>query len=37
MYGMMLARHKLAPEVKQKGVASVKPLVVFTSQDVSAF
>lgn len=35
MYGMMLARHRLAPEAKQKGISSIKPLVVFTSEDVS--
>ena len=35
MYGLMLARHNLYPEIKTKGItgSQVKPLVIFTSED----
>jgi len=35
MYGLMLARHNLYPEIKTKGItgSEVKPLVIFTSED----
>ncbi|XP_063231452.1 LOW QUALITY PROTEIN: acidic amino acid decarboxylase GADL1-like [Bacillus rossius redtenbacheri] len=33
MYGMVLARYKLAPDIKTKGLSSFPPLVVFTSED----
>jgi len=32
MYGMVLARYKKAPEVKEKGVNHLPPLVCFTSE-----
>ncbi|XP_017059775.1 cysteine sulfinic acid decarboxylase [Drosophila ficusphila] len=33
MYGMVLARYKLAPEVKTSGVFGMRPLVLFTSDE----
>ena len=34
MYGLMLARHELYPEVKKSGLCAIKePLVIFTSED----
>eukprot|EP00095_Tigriopus_kingsejongensis_P002618 snap_masked-scaffold1459_size40432-processed-gene-0.1 protein:Tk02618 transcript:snap_masked-scaffold1459_size40432-processed-gene-0.1-mRNA-1 annotation:"isoform cra_a" len=34
MYGLILARHKMFPDIKVKGlVATAKPLVVFTSEE----
>eukprot|EP00095_Tigriopus_kingsejongensis_P002620 snap_masked-scaffold1459_size40432-processed-gene-0.5 protein:Tk02620 transcript:snap_masked-scaffold1459_size40432-processed-gene-0.5-mRNA-1 annotation:"glutamate decarboxylase-like protein 1" len=34
MYGMVLARHRMFPEIKQKGLlGSGKPLVVYTSEE----
>ena len=34
MYGLMLARHDLMPEIKRHGLfASSKPFVIFTSED----
>lgn len=33
MYGIVLARYKKFPEAKTKGICSMKPLVLFTSQD----
>jgi len=35
MYGLMLARHNLYPDIKTKGIASTqtKPLAIFTSED----
>ena len=34
MYGLMLARHQLAPDIKSRGLSAFdKPLVVFTSED----
>jgi len=32
MYGMMLARYKKAPEIKEQGVNHLPPLVCFTSE-----
>ncbi|KAL1122480.1 hypothetical protein AAG570_002811, partial [Ranatra chinensis] len=34
MYGIVLARFNKFPEVKRKGLSSIPPLVLFTSQDV---
>ena len=34
MYGLMLARHELYPEVKKSGLCAIKePLIIFTSED----
>lgn len=33
MYGMSLARYKLCPDVKTKGIFGMKPLVLFTSEE----
>lgn len=33
MYGIVLARYKKFPEVKEKGLSGLPPYVVFTSQD----
>lgn len=35
MYGMVLARHRLEPDIKSKGLYCLKTLVAFTSEDVS--
>lgn len=32
MYGMVLARYKMIPDVKKKGLAGLPPLVCFTSE-----
>ncbi len=34
MYAMLLARYKMFPEVKEKGMSSVPRLVAFTSEHV---
>lgn len=34
MYAMLLARFKMFPEVKEKGMSSVPRLVAFTSEHV---
>lgn len=36
MYGMTLARYRKHPEVKTRGMTGMKPLIVFTSDQVSA-
>lgn len=36
MYAMLLARFKMFPEVKEKGMSSVPRLVAFTSEHVGA-
>lgn len=33
MYGMVLARHRMLPLVKRKGVSGLPPLVCFVSED----
>lgn len=35
MYAMLLARFKMFPEVKEKGMSSVPRLVAFTSEHVT--
>lgn len=35
MYGMVLARYKLCPEVKKTGLSGSTPLAAFVSSDVS--
>lgn len=35
MYGMALARYNAVPNVKTKGCFNMKPLVAFTSEEVS--
>lgn len=35
MYAMLLARFKMFPEVKEKGMSSVPRLAAFTSEHVS--
>ena len=35
LYGVMSARHTMFPHVKQKGMADMPKLVVFTSKYVS--
>lgn len=37
MYAMLLARYKMFPEVKEKGMSSVPKLVAFTSEHVRTF
>ncbi len=37
MYAMLLARYKMFPEVKEKGMSSVPRLVAFTSEHVRLF
>lgn len=37
MYAMLLARYKMFPEVKEKGMSSVPRLVAFTSEHVHPF
>jgi hypothetical protein len=37
MYAMLLARFKMFPEVKEKGMSSVPRLAAFTSEHVGAF
>lgn len=37
MYAMVLARHKLKPDTKSKGLYCMGPLVAYTSEDVSIF
>ena len=37
MYAMLLARFKMFPEVKEKGMSSVPRLVAFTSEHVRTF
>lgn len=37
MYAMLLARYKMFPEVKEKGMSSVPKLVAFTSENVWPF
>lgn len=37
MYAMLLARFKMFPEVKEKGMSSVPRLVAFTSEHVSIY
>lgn len=37
MYAMLLARYKMFPEVKEKGMSSVPRLVAFTSEHVRPF
>lgn len=37
MYAMLLARFKMFPEVKEKGMSSVPRLAAFTSEHVSVF
>lgn len=36
MYAMLLARYKMFPEVKEKGMSSVPKLAAFTSEHVRA-
>ncbi|CAH1390546.1 unnamed protein product [Nezara viridula] len=33
MYGLVLARYKKYPEIKEKGIAGMPPFVIYTSQD----
>lgn len=33
MYGLSLARYKLCPDVKTKGIFGMKPLVLYTSEE----
>lgn len=35
MYGMVAARYKFSPDIKKTGNWNRKPLVAFTSEDVS--
>lgn len=37
MYAMLLARYKMFPEVKEKGMSSVPKLAAFTSEHVRPF
>lgn len=37
MYAMLLARFKMFPEVKEKGMSSVPRLVAFTSEHVGVY
>lgn len=37
MYAMLLARFKMFPEVKEKGMSSVPRLVAFTSEHVRIY
>lgn len=34
MYAMLVARYKMFPEVKEKGMAAVPRLIAFTSEHV---
>jgi hypothetical protein len=34
MYAMLIARYKMFPEVKEKGMAAVPRLIAFTSEHV---
>lgn len=37
MYAMLIARFKMFPEVKEKGMAAVPRLIAFTSEHVRCF
>lgn len=37
MYAMLLARYKMFPEVKEKGMSAVPKLAAFTSENVRTF
>lgn len=37
MYAMLIARFKMFPEVKEKGMAAIPRLVAFTSEHVGVF
>jgi hypothetical protein len=37
MYAMLIARYKMFPEVKEKGMAAVPRLIAFTSEHVCVY